>query len=41
MPLLGDGGRTEKATPKRRREARKKGQIARSPKFVAAVVFTG
>jgi len=41
MALLGDSGRTEKATPKRRREARKKGQIARSAGLVAAIVFLG
>jgi flagellar biosynthetic protein FlhB len=41
MAFLGDNGRTEKATPKRRREARKKGQIARSPSLVAAIVFVG
>ena len=41
MALLGDNGRTEKATPKRRREARKRGQVARSPKLVAAIVFVG
>lgn len=41
MAFLGDNGRTEKATPKRRREARKRGQIARSPKLVAAIVFIG
>jgi flagellar biosynthetic protein FlhB len=41
MALLGDNGRTEKATPKRRKEARKKGQLARSPKLVAAIVFAG
>jgi len=41
VAFLGDNGRTEKATPKRRREARKKGQIARSPKLVAAIAFVG
>jgi len=41
VALLGDNSRTEKATPKRRREARKRGQIARSPKLVAAIVFLG
>jgi len=39
--LLGDNSRSEKATPKRRREARKKGQIARSPKLVAGIAFVG
>src|SRR3970282_196189 len=41
MALLADHSRTEKATPKRRRESRKKGKIARSPKLVAAIVFVG
>src|SRR5689334_1451414 len=41
MAFLGDNGRTEKATPKRRREARQKGQVARSPNFGSAVVLTG
>ena len=41
MGFFSDNARTEKATPKRRREARKKGQIARSPKLVAAIVFLG
>jgi len=41
VAFLSDNSRTEKATPKRRREARKKGQIARSPKLVAAIVFLG
>ena len=37
----GSNGRTEKATPKRRGEARKKGQTARSPHLAPAVVFLG
>jgi flagellar biosynthetic protein FlhB len=41
VAFLADSSRTEKATPKRRREARKRGQIARSPKLVAAIVFVG
>jgi len=32
--------KTEKATPKRRQEARRKGQVAKSPDFNAAVVIT-
>ncbi|PYS40917.1 MAG: flagellar biosynthesis protein FlhB [Acidobacteria bacterium] len=35
------GDRTEKATPRRRSEARKKGQIARSSLLAPAVVFLG
>jgi len=41
MAFFSDNARTEKATPKRRKEARKRGQIARSPKLVAAIVFFG
>src|SRR5688572_30604125 len=41
MALMGDGGRTEKATPKVRGEARKKGQTGRSPRLTSAVVFLG
>jgi flagellar biosynthetic protein FlhB len=37
----GDNGRTEKATSKRRGDARKKGQIARSPSLPSAVVLLG
>ena len=33
--------RTEKATPKRRKEAREKGQIARSPDLTSAAVVLG
>ncbi len=33
--------RTEKATPKRRQDARKKGQIARGPELPAAAAFLG
>lgn len=33
--------RTEKATPKKREDARKKGQIARGPEFPAALSFLG
>lgn len=33
------GERTERATPKRREEARKRGQIARRPEFAAAIAF--
>ena len=33
------GERTEKATPKRREEARKKGQVARRPELPAAAGF--
>jgi flagellar biosynthetic protein FlhB len=42
MELFGSNtNRTEKATPKRRNEARKKGQIARSPALAPAAVFLG
>src|SRR6478752_1927547 len=37
----GNDGRTEKATPKKRGEARKKGQISRSAQLAPAVVFLG
>jgi flagellar biosynthetic protein FlhB len=36
-----NSGKTEKATAKRRGEARSKGQIGRSPSLTAAVVFLG
>src|SRR4051812_50081446 len=35
----GGGEKTEKATPKRREEARKKGQVAKSPDLNGAVVL--
>src|ERR1700712_5198666 len=35
------GDKTEAATPKRRREAREQGNIARSPDLTAAVVILG
>jgi flagellar biosynthetic protein FlhB len=42
VEFFGSGSnRTEKATPKRRNEARKKGQIARSPGLAPAVVLLG
>jgi flagellar biosynthetic protein FlhB len=42
MPLFNHyGDRTEKATPRRRSEVRKKGQIARSSLLAPAVVFLG
>ncbi|MCV6070104.1 EscU/YscU/HrcU family type III secretion system export apparatus switch protein, partial [Escherichia coli] len=33
------GERTERPTPKRREEARKRGQIARRPELAAAIAF--
>src|SRR3954452_22760971 len=35
----GGGEKTEKATPKRREEARKKGQVAKSPDLNGAIVL--
>src|SRR3954469_14783314 len=37
--MAGGGEKTEKATPKRRQEARKKGQVAKSPDLNGAVVL--
>src|SRR3954447_24803863 len=37
--MAGGGEKTEKATPKRREEARKKGQVAKSPDLNGAVVL--
>ena len=37
--MLDNEGRTEKATPKRRDEARKKGQVARSMEITTAFIF--
>src|SRR4051794_38461964 len=39
--MAGGGDKTEKATPKRREEARKKGQIARSQDLSGAMVLIG
>jgi flagellar biosynthetic protein FlhB len=40
--LFGQGGdRTERATPRRRNEARSKGNVARSPQLAPAAVFLG
>jgi flagellar biosynthesis protein FlhB len=39
--MAGGGDKTEKATPKRREEARKKGQIARSQDLTGALVLIG
>src|SRR4029079_5511071 len=36
-----DGDRTERATPRRRGEARSKGNVARSPQLAPAAVFLG
>src|SRR5438105_2697224 len=36
-----DPSKTEKATPKRRGEARKKGQVAKSPEINQTAVFVG
>ena len=38
---MAENGRTEKATPKRRADARRKGQISRSQGLIAAFVFVG
>ena len=37
--LMPSDDKTEKATPKRRQEARKKGQVAKSPDFNGAIVL--
>ena len=39
--MAGGGEKTEKATPKRQEEARKKGQLARSQDFNGAIVLIG
>jgi flagellar biosynthetic protein FlhB len=39
--MAGGGDKTEKATPKRRDEARKKGQVAKSPDLSGALVLIG
>src|SRR4051812_32169895 len=39
--MAGGGDKTEKATPKRREEARKKGQVARSQDLSGALVLIG
>jgi flagellar biosynthetic protein FlhB len=39
MPLFDDGDRTEPATPRKRQEAREKGQVARSQDLAAALVL--
>ncbi|GMV38117.1 MAG: flagellar biosynthetic protein FlhB [Fimbriimonadales bacterium] len=39
MPEQAAGERTEEATPKRRREARRRGMVARSPELSSAVTF--
>src|SRR5215213_8487674 len=39
--MAGGGDKTEKATPKKREEARKKGQVARSQDVIGALVLVG
>src|SRR4029078_8999715 len=39
--LSQEGDRTERATPRRRSEARSKGNVARSPQLAPAAVFLG
>jgi flagellar biosynthetic protein FlhB len=41
MPAGSDQERTEKATPRRRQEARKKGQVAKSRELPSAIVLLG
>ena len=36
---MADPARTEPATPRRREEARKRGQVARSPELTAAILL--
>ena len=41
MPQKGDQEKTEKPTPKRLREAREKGQVAKSPEVASALILIG
>ncbi len=41
MPFLGNDERTEPATPKRRQEARRKGQVAKSREIPSAFIILG
>src|SRR6185295_8814685 len=41
MGFFSQGDRTERATPRRRNEARSKGNVARSPQLALAAVFLG